>query len=174
MKKCKRCNEAKLEAVLVEDRADVAGHIFMAQLPGDRCTGCGAVAIDGSHVKRFELCIASELAKAGYRSHEAFKFIRGVLELDVNAVAQLCGVDAELVELWDAGRCPVTARASALLSSLVLSRYEDRGASIDALTLLRVPRRLARTVRISLENALAQAAKALDFGSQARTTPALC
>ena len=174
MKKCKRCNEAKLEEVLVEDHADVAGHTFMAQLPGDRCTGCGAVAIEGCHVKRFELCIASELAKAGHRGHAAFKFIRGVLGLEVNAVAQLCGVDAELVELWESGRCPVDARACAMLGSLVLSRYEGRGASIDALALLRAPRTLARKMRLSLENALAQAAKTLEFGSQARTAPAIC
>jgi hypothetical protein len=173
MKRCKRCDEARLEQVSVEDQAEVAGHTFTAQLPGDRCRGCGAVAIEGKVVKRFELCIAAELAKSGQRGNEAFKFMRGVLELDLYTTAQLCGVDNELVEIWDSGHFAVDARAVALVAALVVSKFEGGASAIDSLGILRAPRSLSRRVRISLENALAHAATTMQFGSAAHTAPAL-
>jgi hypothetical protein len=55
----------------------------------------------------------------------------------------------------------------------VVSRFDQRPSALDCLAILRRPRTLARNVRIHLVDALGQAAKALQFGSTAHTTPAL-
>ncbi|GAC1597795.1 MAG: hypothetical protein NVS4B10_07730 [Myxococcales bacterium] len=162
-----------MEAVVVDDQANVAGHLFTAQLPGERCLGCGAVAIDGLHVRRFELSIAAALAKTGQRGHQAFRYMRGVLDLTAEGVAQLCGVDAELVELWESGRLAVGARARALVAALVVSKAEDRAVSVDGLAMLRGPRVLARHVRLSIDGAGSKGARSADFGRSADGEPAL-
>ena len=53
---------------------DVCGHTFTAQLPAEKCGACGQIAIQGHDMKLFELRVAIELAKAGPRAAESFKF----------------------------------------------------------------------------------------------------
>lgn len=173
MKRCRRCNQTRLEEVLVDDQAEVAGHGFTAQLPGDRCLDCGAVAIEGTLVRRFELSIAAALAKAGHRGPKAFRYMRGVLDLTLESTAQLCGVDAELVELWEAGRAAPDPRALGLVAALVISKAEDRAVPVDALALLRSPRALARQVRVSIDGAPARAWQGNALGDALRGAPAL-
>jgi len=55
---------------------------------------------------------------------------------------------------------------------LVLGKFDQRPSTLDCLGVLREPRTLARKVRLHLVDALGQAAKALQFGSAAHTTPA--
>lgn len=159
MDRCTSCGQELLEDVLVDDSAEVAGHTFRAELPGDRCRGCGAIAIQGKHTRAFELCIASELAKAGARDGAALAYLRRVLGLSVSAAAQLCSVDAELVELWEAGRCQASARAAGLLAAVVLSTAGAGGEALDPLRLLRAPRALPPTVRLSLQPGRSRAAR---------------
>lgn len=151
MDRCRSCGQALLEDVLIDDSAEVAGHTFRGELPGERCRGCGAVAIQGRHTRAFERAIAAELARAGTRDGRALRYLRGVLGLSVETAAQLCGVDAELVELWEAGRCAADARSASLLGALALNLMGEGGEALDPLRLLRAPRPLGRTVRLSLQ-----------------------
>ena len=173
MKVCSRCEREKVVAIALDESMDVCGHTFTAQLPAERCGACGEVVIEGHDMKLFELRVAIELAKAGLRTGESFKFLRKALNLERQDLAQLLDLTEDCVAYWERGDWPVDPRAHAVLCSLVLGRFEHRPSSLDCLRVLREPRKLARRVRVQLADGLGQAAKMLQFGSTARTAPAL-
>jgi DNA-binding transcriptional regulator YiaG len=173
MKACGRCERQKVVAITLDDTIDACGHTFTAQLPAEKCQACGQIVIQGHDLKLFELRVAVELAKAGTRDKDAFKYLRKALSLDAHGVGHILDVPEEFVGYWESGEWPVDPRALAVLRSLVLGKYEQRPSTLDCLGVLREPRKLARKVRLHLVDALGQASKALQFGSAARTAPAL-
>jgi DNA-binding transcriptional regulator YiaG len=172
MKSCTRCNKERVVAITLDDSMDVCGHTFTAQLPAEKCEACGQIAIQGTDMKLFELRVAIELAKAGVRNAEAFKYLRKAVGIEQAGLAELLDVPADFVGYWEKGDWPVDPRAHAVLCSLVMAKFEHRPASLDCLAVLREPRKLARKVRLILIDALGQATKTLQFGSAARSAPA--
>jgi len=173
MNSCTRCDKERLVAITLDDSLDVCGHTFTANLPAEKCQACGQVSIQGHDMKLFELRIAIELAKAGLRTGAAFKYLRKALGIEASGLAGLLDVPAEFVGYWERGEWPLDPRAHAVLCSLVLAQFEHKASSLDCLAVLREPRKLARSVRLTLIDALGHAAKTLQFGSAARTAPAL-
>jgi hypothetical protein len=157
----------------VDDTLEVCGHTFTAQLPAERCDACGQIVIQGHDVKLFELRVACEIAKAGLRTGEAFRVLRKALGLDAESFGSLLDVPGEFVGYWERGDWPVDLRAHAVLCSLVLAKYEHRPISLDPMAVLREPKGMAPRVRLHLIDAMGQAAKVLQFGSAARTAPAV-
>ena len=172
-KTCSRCDREKIVAIQLDDTLEVCGHTFTAQLPAEKCEACGQVVIQGHDVRLFELRVAVEIAKAGLRTAEAFKYLRKAVGMEAEGLAELLDVPVEFVRYWEDESWPVDPRAHAVLCSLVLGRFEHRPATLDPLRVLREPRKLAQRVRLHLIDALGQAAKTLQFGSAARTAPAL-
>jgi DNA-binding transcriptional regulator YiaG len=172
MQTCDRCRRSRVIDVLVDDTMDVSGHTFSTQVPATRCLACQQVVIQGEHVRRFERCVAVEIAKAGLREGDAFRFLRTALGMSEAAFAGLLDVPAEYVGYWENGEWPVDPRAMAVLSGLVLAKFDGRHAALDSLAVLRAPRKLARKVRLHLNGALQHAGKLLQFGSAPRTAPA--
>jgi hypothetical protein len=173
VKSCGRCERQKIVPITLDDNIEACGHTFTARLPAEKCLACGQVVIDGLDLRRFELCVAVELAKAGIRDKEAFAYLRKALSLEPSGLAHILDVPEDFIGYWERGEWPVDPRAHAVLCSLVLAKLEQRPATLDCLGVLREPRKLARHVRVQLVDALGQAAKALQFGSAAYTTPAL-
>jgi DNA-binding transcriptional regulator YiaG len=173
MKACGRCERQRVVSITLDDNIDACGHTFTAQLPAEKCQACGQILIQGHDLKLFELRVAVELAKAGIRDKEAFKYLRKALALERAGLAHILDVSEEFIGYWESGEWPVDPRAHAVLRSLVLGKYEQRPSTLDCLAVLREPRTLARKVRLHLVDALGQASKALQFGSAARTSPAL-
>jgi DNA-binding transcriptional regulator YiaG len=173
MQTCDRCRRAKVIDVLVDDTMEVGGHTFASQMPATRCLACQQVVLHGKHVRQFERCIAVEIAKAGLRTGDAFRFLRTALGISEAVFAGLIDVPAECVGYWETGKWLVDPRALALLSGLVLANFEGRQAALDGLAVLRTPRRLARKVRLHLDGARQSASKLLQFGSPAFTQPAV-
>src|SRR5438067_13247501 len=173
MQTCDRCQRVKVIDVIVDDTMDVSGHTFATQVPATRCLACQQVVIQGEHVRRFERCVAIEIAKAGLRSGDAFRFLRTALEMPEAGFAGLIDVPAEYVGYWETEKWPVDPRALAVLSGLVLAKFEGRHASLDSLAVLRAPRKLARKVRLHLDGALQHAGKLLQFGSAVFSQPAV-
>ena len=173
MKACGSCERQRVVSITMDDHIDACGHTFTAQLPAEKCQACGQIVIQGHDLKLFELRVAVELAKAGTRDKEAFKYLRKALALDAAGLAHILDVPEEFVGYWEKGEWPVDPRAHAVLRSLVLGKFEQRPSTLDCLGVLREPRKLARKVRLHLVDALGQASKALQFGSAARTAPAL-
>jgi YgiT-type zinc finger domain-containing protein len=170
---CERCKGQKFASITVEDTIDVSGHTFAAKVPATQCQACGQIVIQGGDLKLFELRVAVELAKAGIRDKEAFKFLRKALSMEHRGLAHILDVPEEFIGYWEGGAWAVDLRAHAVLCGLVLARFDQRPSALDCLGILRQPRTLARTVRVHLVDAMGQAAKALQFGSTAHTTPAL-
>ena len=141
-------------------------------VPAEKCGACGQIAIQGHDMKLFELRVAIELAKAGPRAAESFKFLRKAVGLEPAGLAELLDLPEEFVGYWEKGEWPVDPRAHAVLCSLVLAKFEQKPSSLDCLAVLREPRKLARKVRVTLIDALGHAAKTLQFGSAARSAPA--
>lgn len=173
MKTCERCQREKVVDVLIDDSMDVCGHTFTTQVPATRCLACQQVVIQGEHVRRFERRVAAEIAKAGLRTGDAFRFLRTALGISENGLAGLLDVPAEYVGYWETAKWPVDPRALAVLSGLVLAKFEDKVAALDCLAVLRAPRKLGRKVRLHLSDALQHAGKLLQFGSTAFTAPAV-
>ena len=173
MQTCDRCQREKVIEVLIDDSMDVCGHTFTTQVPATRCLACQQVVIQGEHVRRFERRVAAEIAKAGLRTGDAFRFLRTALGISENGLAGLLDVPAEYVGYWETAKWPVDPRALAVLSGLVLAKFEDKVAALDCLTVLRAPRKLGRKVRLHLNDALQHAGKLLQFGSTAFTAPAV-
>lgn len=173
MKTCSRCQKDRVVPMTLDDNMDVCGHTFTAQLPAERCGACGQVVIHGQEVRKFERRVAVEIAKAGLRTAEAFKFLRRAAGLSAEDLGSLLDVSPDFIGYWESGAWPVDPRASSVLISLVLGHFDGQHSSLDCLRVLREPRKLARKVRLHVTDALAHAAKALQFGSAAHTSPAL-
>ena len=173
LKTCMRCKRDAVSAMSLDESMEVCGHTFTAQLPAERCAACHEVVIQGSDIRKFELRIAVELAKAGIRTAEAFKLMRRAVGLSAEQMASLLDLTPDCVGYWEKGEWPVDPRALSVLTSLVISRLDDRHTSLDSLRILREPRKLGRKIRLHIEGAVAAARKALEFGSAAHTTPAL-
>ncbi len=173
MSRCGRCERQSVVAITIDDDIEACGHTFTARVPAEKCESCGQIVVRGSDLRLFELRVAVELAKAGLRDKDAFQFLRKALQLDAPALAHILDVSEEFVGYWESGKWPVDPRAHAVLCSLVLGKLERRPVVLDPLRVLRVPRKLAPKVRLDLIDAAGQAAKALQFGSAARTTAAI-
>ncbi|HWE25540.1 MAG TPA: hypothetical protein VG496_16510 [Myxococcales bacterium] len=158
--------------VLVDDTIEVCGHRFTAQMPAGRCLVCQQVVVQSEHVRRLEQGVAVEIAKAGLRSGGAFRFLRATLGFSEVALAELLDVSSECVGYWESEKWAVDPRALAVLGALVLARFEGKHSPLDALAVLRAPRKLAQNVRLHLDDNLQSAGKLLEFGSSAFTQPA--
>ena len=158
--------------VLVDDTLEVCGHRFTTQLPAGRCVVCQQVVIQSDQMRRFEQGVAIEIAKAGLRRGDAFRFLRTTLSMSDAGLAELLDVPAEYIAYWESEKWPVDPRALAVLVALVLGRFEGKHSVLDPLGVLREPRKLARNVRLHLNDSLHGAGKLLEFGSAAFTQPA--
>ncbi|HYZ89342.1 MAG TPA: hypothetical protein VE620_08625 [Myxococcales bacterium] len=172
MRTCDRCHREKVIDVMVEDTIEVGGHRFTTQMPAGRCLVCQQVVVQSEHVRRFEQAVAVELAKAGLRSGEAFRFLRTTLGMSEAGLAGLLDVPVEYVGYWENAKWRMDPRAVAVLAGLVLARFEGKHAVLDPLAVLREPRKLAANVRVHLDDAPQGAGKLLQFGSAAFTQPA--
>lgn len=173
MKTCARCESDRIVAITMDDNIDACGHTFTAQVPAEKCRACGQIVVQGEDIKRFELRVAVELAKAGIRDREAFRFLRKALQLEPAGLAHILDVPEEFIGYWESGSWPVDPRAHAVLGALLLAKLEQRPRALDCLSVLRQPRRLGRKVRLDLVDALGQATRALQSGRAASAAPAL-
>ena len=113
MKKCGRCQRQKIVAITLDDHIEACGHTFTAQLPAEKCQACGQIVIDGHDLRRFELRVAVELAKAGLRDKEAFAYLRKALPLEPAGLAHILDVPEDFIRYWERGEWPVDPRALA-------------------------------------------------------------
>ncbi|TMB29569.1 MAG: hypothetical protein E6J65_02680 [Deltaproteobacteria bacterium] len=173
MKRCGRCERGRVVPMMLDDTIDACGHTFTAQLPAEKCRACGRIVIEGRDLRLFELRVAVELAKAGIRDKQAFKHLRKALSMDRAGLAHVLDIPEEFIGYWEGGQWPVDPRAHAVLCSLVLARFEEQPSVLDCLRVLRQPKTLARKIRLHLVDASGKAAKTLQFGSTAHTTPAM-
>ena len=152
MKRCAQC-DGKVEKTLISETVEVGRHVFSARIPAFKCRGCGEMYFEGPVLERLELGAAVELAKAGEATPETMRFMRKTLGFKAAELGELLDVTPETVSRWETGKQSLDHRAMAVLGSLVIERAEGRTAVLETLNALRKPRKLGRTVKLSLADA---------------------
>lgn len=151
MKRCAIC-KAKAVRVTAPDTLDVGEQTFRADVPAWKCTSCGEVFYPSESVRSFEFSVADVLAQSGASSGEAFRFMRKVLGLRANELADLLGVVPDTISRWEKGKRPVDRGAMLTLGSLVDDQFRGRSTTLERLTALQKPARAAKSVRIELRH----------------------
>lgn len=154
-RRCPVCKAGRLTKRAIQERLAVCGHTFSARLSALECSACGERLLAGPGLERFELRVAVELGRAGESSGEAMRFMRKAIGLRALELAELLRVTPETVSRWETGKQPMDHRAMAVVAALVLERYDGRSAMYDTLRALLSPRRLRRSVELSLGDATA-------------------
>jgi putative zinc finger/helix-turn-helix YgiT family protein len=153
MRQCPNCRIGRLARRAVERERHVAGHVFRTQLPGWVCGACGTAYFDDAVVAQFDLLVAARLAEAGVRSAEALAFMRKVTGMDSTEFADLIAVPRRTVAAWERGKRPIDRATYALIRQLISERLRGLTLTADYLRTLRRPRKLPKTVRVSVSRA---------------------
>ncbi len=154
MDTCGRCGTEELQHLSVDDSLEVAGHLFVSQLPAQRCQRCGDIRIEARHLRQLESAAVLLLARSGERTGSAIRAQRKGLRLSTTRLAELLDVSAPAVCAWEEGSSPVPAASAALLRSVVVSQLAGGAEPLDGLALLRQPRRLAQKIRVHLQESM--------------------
>ena len=153
LKKCPHCGAGRLASRVIQRTRHVAGHAFTAELPARVCARCGMNYFDDSAVGQFDALVAAKLAEAGMTEPEALKFMRKVTGLQGKEFAELLAVRPETVSRWEQGKRPIDRATYAIIRQLVYEHARGLTVTRDYLRSLGRPKRLPKTVRISLPRA---------------------
>jgi DNA-binding XRE family transcriptional regulator len=153
MKRCIECR-GQLQQSTTEQRIEVAGVAFVAELPALVCKSCTEFFVNGPDLERFDLAVASWLSSHGHRSPDAFRFTRKALGLRATDLAQLVQVTPETISHWENGHRAIDVGVFALLGELVSDRIEGRDGTLNRLRALQGPAKAPkRAVRVELPKA---------------------
>lgn len=150
MTKCVQCGTPakRFRKAKREQRYQVGETTYYTNVPMKECPDCSEGYVDGPELKAAELAVASEVARRGPAAGVSFRFMRRVLGIRGNEMAELLGVRPETISRWEQGRGEVDLSAWAVLSSIVLEEREGRRALRERLETLRSPTRGAKDVRV--------------------------
>ncbi len=138
--------------VVAPDTLDVGEQTFRADMPAWKCTKCGEVFYPSESVRSFEFGVAEILAKVGASSGEAFRFMRKVLGLRANELADILGVVPDTISRWEKGKRPVDRGAMAILGAMVDDQIRGSSKTFERLAALRKPPRQAKSVHVELRH----------------------
>lgn len=150
MKACVRCGTKakRFRKAKREQRYQVGETTYHANVPMLQCPGCGEGYVEGPDLKTAELAVAAEVARRGPAAGFSFRFMRKVLGIRGNEMAELLGVRPETISRWEQGRGHVDRSAWTVLSAIVIEEREGRRSLRERLETLRRPARTAKDVRI--------------------------
>ena len=151
MKRCVECNGERLVERTVERKKELAGHIFLAQVPATVCEQCGETYFTSEEVGRFEQAVALTLARSGENSGAIFQYFRKFLGLRAQDLAGLLGLAKETVSRWENEAREPDRAAVALLGTMVLEQTEGRSTTLERLRALSMQAPLAKKVSLQLE-----------------------
>jgi putative zinc finger/helix-turn-helix YgiT family protein len=154
MKRCTNCGNKGLLSGTTEERLEVGGIAFLAELPAMVCQECGHSLVLGADMERFDMAVASWLSSHGHRTPEAFRFTRKALGMRATDLAALVQVTPETISHWENGHRAIDVGVFALLGELVADRIEGRDETLGRLLALREPAKTPkRAVRVALPKA---------------------
>ena len=123
-KHCVKCG-GDLVASIGEERIRVGEVAFGADLVHEVCAGCGERFLSAKELERFELAVAVELARIGWRTGSALRFMRKALGFRVSEWAELLGVAPETLSRWETSESEPDAHAFAFAGKLAAERLES-------------------------------------------------
>lgn len=139
MTKCTACGSDRVIASSCEERLDVAGVSFTAELSCTRCESCGETFVTSEALGRLELAAAAELAAMGRRTGVALRFMRKALGLRAGELAALLGVAPETFSRWENGEREPDAQTFALVGALAAEQLTGGHRMRDTLRAMREP-----------------------------------
>jgi hypothetical protein len=103
------------------------------KVQGMRCNACGEEFIAAGDVGRFELGMATRLARIGLQSGDALRFMRKALALPIPDLAVLLDLPEQRIETWEASTTEVEDPAISGFAAMVIYRGAMRGERLRAL-----------------------------------------
>ena len=152
--KCPKCGCEKWRKGTASHAIDVDARTFKAELAANVCGKCGDPIVSHEELGRFEIAVASQLARAGAQSGEAIKFMRKAIGLPAADLAALLGVQRWTLSRWETGEREAPLAAVATLGTLVLDHAAGRTELVDRLRALAKGPKLAKVVRLHLAAAV--------------------
>jgi putative zinc finger/helix-turn-helix YgiT family protein len=149
--KCPSCSGEKWKKGTVPQTLTVAGRTFKASLAARVCAKCGVPIVAHDELGRFEVAVATQLARAGTHSGQAIQFMRKAIGLPATELAALLGVQRWTLSRWETGERDAPVAAVAALGTLVLDHAADRTEALDRLRALTNGPKLAKVVRIEMK-----------------------
>jgi putative zinc finger/helix-turn-helix YgiT family protein len=148
--KCPNCGGGRWKKGTASHAVDVDGRTFKADLAARVCGKCGAPIVSHEELGRFEVAVASELARAGAHSGQAIKFMRKAIGLPAADLAALLGIQRWTLSRWETGERDAPLAAVATLGTLVLDHAAGRTEIMDRLRVLGKGPKLAKVIRLDL------------------------
>jgi len=149
MKRCVECKSEELEEANIEEKCRVGGRTFVASVPAIRCCRCGETYLAHDVMVALHRGAVAELARHGDVDSESFKRICRATGLPLGEVAGLLGITAETMCRWEDGEEPIDRNAAALLSIMVLERFDGHTTAFDRLKAAINPEPWPETIRLA-------------------------
>jgi putative zinc finger/helix-turn-helix YgiT family protein len=148
--KCPSCGGEKWRKGTVPQAVEVAGRTFKADLAATVCARCGDPIVSHDELGRFEVAVASALARAGASEGAAIQFMRKAIGLSAAELAALLGIQRWTISRWETGERDAPLAAVATLGALVLDHAAGRTETLDRLRALANHPKLAKVIRLDL------------------------
>lgn len=150
MRNCVSCG-GELVTAIGEERIDVGGVTFAADVPHEACSTCGERYLAADDLERLELAAAVELARIGRRTGSALRFMRKALGFRAKELAELLGVAPETFSRWETGDREPDAHAFALVGGLAADRLDGSERTASLLRGAREPAKVLPAGAVRLE-----------------------
>jgi DNA-binding transcriptional regulator YiaG len=111
---------------------------------------CGEARISDAALERFELAVATELARTGAHSGAAIRYMRKAIGVRAEDLADLLGVRKWTVSRWETGENEAPRAAVATLGTMVFDHLAGSTMTADRLRALRRGPKLAKVVHLDL------------------------
>jgi DNA-binding transcriptional regulator YiaG len=132
---CGSTEEVRRESVR---RVELEGIVADIVSPSVECGKCGLV-LAAAGADDGELALAQLLAEVGVGSGEAFRLMRGAVELKARELALLLDVRPETISRWERGVAQVDRAAWIALAAIVDDRLRDQMTTVNRLLAMANP-----------------------------------
>jgi DNA-binding transcriptional regulator YiaG len=127
LERCALCGYAgAFELVATTEEAVIGERAFRADVAAERCPSCREVFTPAEEPMAFGEAVARRLIVDGDVSGASFRYLRHTLGVTGQALAEMLGVEPELVSRWEQGDRDVDRLAWAVLAMLVLEASAPR------------------------------------------------
>ena len=148
--KCVQCGHDGLKATTTALEVRIGDHLVRGSVPAEACPKCKEVYVDGRVHERFELRVASDVARSGNMSGESFRFMRKSLGFHAKALGELIDTPPETISRWETGSRPVDRFAWITLATMVIDQAEARTpATRDVLRAVAKPKPFPKVVKVA-------------------------
>lgn len=132
LSRCPACHSRDLVDAKIEHEIRVGPSAAWASIPAQLCKTCGEDYAEGPAILAAERLMAKVLG--GYEpTPDSFRFLRSVISLRSNELAELLGVAPETVSRWENGKAEIDRAAWLHLVNMIADLETGRTPTLDRL-----------------------------------------